>query len=143
MASGGTAAVLIPGGFFERHTPMDNVMERAAGAGGKQTAKARTPRKRPAKAPAAHLVRLSGALGIGTVRDLHCALREAIDAGCPVTLDAAAVEAVDTAALQLLYAFVRDGRERGIEIVWKAPPERLQRDAERLGLGAPLGLTSA
>lgn len=117
---------------------MGKVMERTAGAGSRRRAPTRAPRRRLAKA---YRVRLAGALGIATVRDLHALLREAIATGSPVTLDAAAVEAADTAALQLLYAFVRDGRDRGIEIVWKAPPERLRRDAERLGLGAPLGLT--
>lgn len=85
-------------------------------------------------------MRLPGALRIGTVRDLHSKLREAIAAGRPVTLEAEAVETADTAALQLLYAFVRDGRDRGVEIGWKAPTERLRRDAERLGLSVPLGL---
>lgn len=125
---------------------MVKVLASAAGRK-RRSASNGSPRKRSAKAApgdlSAQVIRLPDALRIGAIRDLHAMLREAIDAQGCVTLDAAAVQTADTAALQLLYAFVRDGRDRGVQIVWEAPTENLRRDAERLGLGARLGLTLA
>lgn len=57
-----------------------------------------------------------------------------------VRLDAAAVERVDTAALQLLLAYVRDRQSRGAPIEWIGVSRPLEEAAARLGLTALLGL---
>lgn len=87
-----------------------------------------------------HVVQLDAALRIGSVAALYARLRDAIDGAEQVTLDAARVESTDTASLQLLYAFVREGRERGVEVHWHAPAKPLCRDARLLGLSVEMGL---
>jgi len=88
-----------------------------------------------------HVVQLEATLRIGSVGALYAKLRDAIDGAQQVTLDAARVESTDTATLQLLYAFVREGRERGIEVLWRAPAKQLCRDARLLGLSVEMGLS--
>lgn len=89
----------------------------------------------------AHVVTLDAALRIGSVAALYAQLRDAIEGAAQVILDAARVESTDTASLQLLYAFVREGRERGIEVNWRAPAKPLCRDARLLGLSVEMGLS--
>jgi phospholipid transport system transporter-binding protein len=69
-------------------------------------------------------------------------LRARLVAARPVTLDVSAVARVDTAALQLLTAFVRGARARGITFAWHRPSEAFTRSADRLGLSQELGLAA-
>lgn len=57
-----------------------------------------------------------------------------------VTLDATAVQRIDTAALQLLAAFVRDRRLAGHAIAWCGTEQTLAPAARLLDLGGLLGL---
>ncbi len=59
------------------------------------------------------------------------------------TLDATAVERVDTATLQLLAAFHRDALARGGKIAWAGVSTPLREAAERLGLAQALALPAA
>ena len=61
----------------------------------------------------------------------------------PVILDAAAVQRVDTAALQLLAAFIRDRRLAGRAVRWQAPSAALAGAARLLGMGPMLQLEGA
>ena len=71
-------------------------------------------------------------------------LRDALCARLPqpgaVVLDAAAVARVDTAALQLLAAFVRDRRLTGAPVEWRAVSAELTDAARVLGMDAMLAL---
>ena len=71
------------------------------------------------------------------------ALREQCLAAPSSTLDASAVERVDTAALQLLVAFHRDALARGGKITWAGVSTPLREAAERLGLTKALALPAA
>ncbi len=71
------------------------------------------------------------------------ALREQCLAAPSSTLDASAVERVDTAALQLLVAFHRDALARGGKITWAGVSTPLREAAERLGLTQALALPAA
>lgn len=102
-------------------------------------ARARQRRTRGERAAPLRLA-LQPTLRIAGAHALREQLREALAAGRPVVLQADAVEAADTAALQLLCAFVREGRERGIAVEWQAPAPALTRDAGLLGVAALLGL---
>ncbi|MCE5232575.1 MAG: STAS domain-containing protein [Mizugakiibacter sp.] len=102
-------------------------------------ARARQRRARGERAGPTRLT-LAPSLRIAAAQALRDQLGEALAAGRPVVLEAAAVEATDTAALQLLCAFVREGRERGIAVEWQAPAPALTRDAGLLGVAALLGL---
>ena len=56
-----------------------------------------------------------------------------------VTLDASAVERVDTATMQLLCAFVRDRISRNQSILWRGKSQALQDAVRLLGVAALLG----
>ncbi len=57
-----------------------------------------------------------------------------------VKLDAASVEKIDTAGVQLLAAFQRDAREGGCEVTWVSPSSVLRDAVQRLGLTNVLAL---
>jgi ABC-type transporter Mla MlaB component len=56
-----------------------------------------------------------------------------------VTLDASAVERVDTATMQLLCAFARDRNARKQSIVWRGQSQALHDAIRLLGVGSLLG----
>jgi anti-anti-sigma regulatory factor len=87
-------------------------------------------------------VTLADSLDIAQVQTLHATLREALARAQPVALDAAAVQRVDTAALQVLAAFVRTAQARGVAVSWRTVPESLTRAAGLLGLRDVLGLAA-
>lgn len=61
----------------------------------------------------------------------------------PVTVDAAAVQRIDTAAVQLLAAFVRDRRLAGRDVHWRAPSAALAGAVHLLGMDSMLQLEDA
>lgn len=61
----------------------------------------------------------------------------------PSTLDGAAVERIDSAALQLLYAFGRDAGARGNPPTWTGASTPLREAADLLGLTQILALPAA
>jgi ABC-type transporter Mla MlaB component len=71
------------------------------------------------------------------VRDIANAktrLREALDHGLPIRLHAGRLERVDTAALQLLLAFLREAETRGCAVEWGGDNAILASAIECLGL---------
>ena len=80
-------------------------------------------------------------LEIATVSTLREQLPSPTAMEANVALDAQAVTTVDTAALQLLVAFVRDAGVQGIDIQWDNPTETLLEKAQLLDLLKPLGLS--
>lgn len=61
----------------------------------------------------------------------------------PVTVDASALERVDTATVQLLCAFVRDRSGRNQSVTWRGDSPALQDAARLLGVRGLLGFDSA
>ena len=82
----------------------------------------------PAQCTLPHAVALRASLlaALGGDADLH------LDAGC--------VEAVDTAALQLLAAFIIELRQQGRRVQWQQVSAPLHAAAKRLGLLQTLGM---
>lgn len=72
--------------------------------------------------------------------DLKTALKPLLDLPQEVTIDASAVQRIDTATLQLLVAFVVTRRAASRGVRWRAPSEALISSAWRLGLQEPLRL---
>jgi anti-anti-sigma regulatory factor len=79
-------------------------------------------------------------LCIGQLDDLRAKLLEALDSSVPVTLNVSALQQIDTAALQLLTAFVQDAKRQDLAVTWQAPSGPLKQAAELLGVGGFLGL---
>jgi anti-anti-sigma regulatory factor len=57
-----------------------------------------------------------------------------------IEVDAHALELVDTAGMQLLYAFVRDAWQDGKRVAWKDPTPQFEEAARVLGMSHALGL---
>lgn len=82
-------------------------------------------------------------LDIATTAELRTHLLAVLESGQPAVLDASQVERIDTAALQVLCAFVQDANSLEQTVQWKDPSEVLSRSAELLGLSALLNLSSS
>ena len=80
-----------------------------------------------------------------TVRDsvtLRDALVDLVSDPLPVTLDVRAVERVDTAAMQVLCAFVRDRKAAGRAVSWLGCPESFVEAVRLLGMCQTLGIAA-
>ncbi len=96
-----------------------------------------TPAAPVAETPAAaagNTVTLAASCSIKEVAALHRSLVEAVGAEGPVCIDASAVERIDTATLQLLYAFVRDRVTADREVVWQNVTGALSESARQIGM---------
>jgi len=79
-------------------------------------------------------------LDISTMVEFRQQLVVALTSKQEVELDASQVERADTAALQVLSAFIQDAYAQQQVVVWKAPTEALRRSAALLGLSGLLDL---
>ena len=80
-----------------------------------------------------------------TIRDAALLLErllQHLEPAAPVYIEASQVERIDTAALQLLVAFVQDRKAEGRAVVWLDCSEALVRAARTLGLSRDLALAS-
>ena len=80
-------------------------------------------------------------LGISTVNELYCSLKQSLESGLTIELDASCVERIDTAALQLLCAFVGDSTSSRRRIQWRCPTQALIASAKLLQINGLLALT--
>jgi anti-anti-sigma regulatory factor len=83
-----------------------------------------------------------GSTTIRTINTFQTELAERLDESGNVQIDAAGVERIDTATLQLLAAFVRDLHTDGRQVEWVECSEALRRAAGSLGLQNALGLAN-
>lgn len=79
-------------------------------------------------------------LDISKVAEFHQNLKTAIGKGGKIVLDAAAIERIDAAALQLLTVFLRDATARKVQAQLRTPSDALIKAASLLGLNQELGL---
>jgi len=89
--------------------------------------------------PATAGIALPADCRLSALDELAPQLREAVG-GSAATLDGAAVEKVDGAAMQLLVAFRRAAAAAGCSVSWAGASDVLHEAASLLGLGAELDL---
>lgn len=77
---------------------------------------------------------LEGQLAFGGVSNLKNQLSAALEAGVPVLIDANGVECADTAAVQLLAAFVFYAKKGDLWSGWYQPSEAIRDAASQLNL---------
>ena len=96
----------------------------------------------PAPAPAAPepIVVLPSNSAVKDAAALKVALVKVVALPGTVSLDVRSVERVDTATLQLLYAFVRDRAQRKLAVEWLGCPKALIESSRLLGVHTMLGL---
>ena len=80
---------------------------------------------------------------IGKIEELQEQLSAALDQKSDVEIDASNVEAVDTASLQLLVAFVNSRWKQEKSVVWKEPSDEFISRTGLTGLTEVLGIQSA
>ena len=90
--------------------------------------------------PAQTTLVFEGSLDIAGAGLLREQLMQALSEKQPVVIDAANVERVDTAALQVLTAFFKDAGAQNLEVRWKEPAQVLTNAAQMLGLHDSLQL---
>ena len=83
---------------------------------------------------------LDGDVGIANINTLHVQLQEALQTADKITVQASELSHVDTAAVQLLYAFVRDAKKVDVEVVWKGVPDSLHQTIAVLDLTEKMGM---
>jgi anti-anti-sigma regulatory factor len=89
-------------------------------------------------------VELPENLTIGHIHPLHEMFEALVDEQSHdhITLDGAKVQRVDTAAVQLLQAFVIAAKERQLRLEWINPSPKLTQAVDLLGMKSSLGLAS-
>jgi ABC-type transporter Mla MlaB component len=86
------------------------------------------------------VISLDKVLGISIAYELYLSLKQSLESGLMVELDASCVERVDTAALQLLCAFICDSTATGRRIQWYRPTSVLISSAKLLQIHRLLAL---
>ncbi|MDE2049706.1 MAG: STAS domain-containing protein [Gammaproteobacteria bacterium] len=119
-----------------RPTKRSAVPRRPAAARGK--AKSATSRQRRVHADGS--LTLAAQCTVAEAESLKSELARRLDESGPVTLDVSALQRIDTAALQLLAAFVRDRRTAGRAVEWRGKAAALDTAAGLLGLNVTLEL---
>lgn len=89
------------------------------------------------------LIVLAANCSVKDATSLKTSLCAVANESAAVTLDASAVERVDTATMQLLCAFVRDRSARNLSIVWRGQSQALHDAIRLLGVGSLLGFDAA
>ena len=98
--------------------------------------------KRKIKADKTNLV-LDSIITINDAQTMYTHLNSLLELKQDITIDASAVEMLDTAILQLLLAFVNKIKDQNREVVWIKPSEEMINRATTLRLQAELGLGGA
>ena len=83
---------------------------------------------------------LESSLVINKASEFYESLKKMAASGQDVEIDASKVEVIDSAILQLLFAFVLSLKESGNNFSWHKPTESLLNKASILGLTEQLGL---
>ena len=96
--------------------------------------------KEPPEASGAGVVCLPQELGITQVEACYAQLAEALSTASEVVIiDASALKQIDTAGVQLLYAFVQEAGKKGASISWLESSQELEAVSGQLGLTEGLG----
>ena len=112
----------------------------------KVSRKKKVAAKRTSSAPvknkqvSAYTLKLDSVAVINNAKALHQVLAD-IDNNCDVNIDASSVEMIDTAVLQLLFAFVKKVQSGHHKVSWDNPSDEFVSRAELLGLSQHLGIS--
>ncbi|TLS66293.1 STAS domain-containing protein [Mariprofundus erugo] len=83
---------------------------------------------------------LEGSLGIAEVEALHQRMTRILQANVDITISTEQLSRVDAAGAQLLYAFVREVRQRGLPLKWTSVSDALLEALNALGLNDHMGI---
>ncbi len=77
---------------------------------------------------------LEGTLGIAEAEAMHQSLSRVLDAQIDVSIQSENLSRVDAAGAQLLYAFVKEAKNRSISLKWLSVSDALKETTITLGL---------
>lgn len=121
----------------------DDVVENKTTATKEKANKKTTTKKTTVKNPSKDAAfTLQAIQDISTVADAHSELK-ALLGNDKVVIEAAQVERIDGASLQLLYSFIEEAKEKGVDVVWDSPSEALMNSAKLLGMVEALQINKA
>ena len=83
---------------------------------------------------------LGESLTLTQVMPLYNELKQALTKQKQIVLEAAGVEAVDAAGLQMLDALMREAQACQVEVTWHEPSAMLSQSAKTLGLAGKMRL---
>ena len=112
----------------------------------KKAKKTKSAKVKPSKEPKAEVAKASNRLELGSslvinnASDIFESLKKLDVRSQSVEIDVSKVEIIDSAILQLLFAFVLSLKEKGVKLSWYKPTEGLLNKASILGLTEQLGL---
>ncbi len=92
-----------------------------------------------ADAPVSGEITLEGSLTIAEAEAMHLQLSQILNANVDITIEAEALSRVDTAGTQLIYAFVKEAKNRSLSLTWKSQSDALAECAATLGLTEGMG----
>ncbi len=82
-------------------------------------------------------------LTIADAESLYQRLKTLLSGETAVVIEAHEIEVIDTAAIQLLGAFVQEAGSHGISVKWKMPSAALRTSAHRMDMESLLMLEAA
>ncbi len=82
-------------------------------------------------------------LTIADVESLYQRLKTLLEGEAAVVIEAHEIEFIDTAALQLLGAFIQEAGSHGVFVKWQAPSTVLRTSVHRMGMESLLMLEAA
>jgi anti-anti-sigma regulatory factor len=97
--------------------------------------------RKPVKA--GNKIVLKAVLAINDAKALYAELGKKLETKKDISIDASAVEMVDTAILQLLLAFARKSQLQNVAVKWVKPSHEFLSRSETLNLTKLLGLSEA
>ena len=85
-------------------------------------------------------IRLGDNLDVSGVQALYGELKQMLEGGDSLSVDASGVDRIDTASLQMLVSLIEYAKQNQREIDVRSPSEAFTRTAKTLGLDTALGL---
>lgn len=104
--------------------------------------KSQKPVRKP-PAMAGNKIVLKAVLAINDAKALYAELGKKLETKKDISIDASAVEMVDTAILQLLLAFTQKSQLQNVAVKWVKPSREFLSRSETLNLTRLLGLSEA
>ena len=81
------------------------------------------------------------ALGIANVGDIYTRVLSRLADGQIIQFDVSKIERIDTAAMQMIYAFSKEAAKHGHILLWDGASEAFVRSAKILGLATLMKMT--
>jgi len=80
-------------------------------------------------------------LGIANVADMYTHVLSSLAEGHAIQFNVSKIERIDTAAIQMLYAFSKEAGKQGHLLLWEGASEAFVRSAKILGLATLMNMT--